>query len=88
LVLTEDNKAYFKGVSKDFSFPEDRGESDFKEFKISADPLFSDKIVDLAAGRNFNCFVTESGLLYAMGNRLLKRFGMESETPILIPMKD
>ena len=88
LVLTEDNKVYFRGYSKDFAFPEDRGESEFKEFKLSQDVNFNDKIVDIAAGRNFNCYVTESGALYCQGNRLLKKFGMESETPLLIPIKD
>lgn len=64
-VLTDENKAYFKGCSRDFSLPEDREESEFKEFKLSSDISFSDKIVDLAAGRHFHCFVTESGKLYA-----------------------
>jgi len=65
LILTEDKKVYYKGNSNDFALPEDANKSEFTEFKLSQDPLFSDKIVDIAAGRNCNCFVTESGALYA-----------------------
>jgi alpha-tubulin suppressor-like RCC1 family protein len=86
--MTEDEKVYFTGQSKDFSLPEDRTVDKFTAFKLSQDPLFSDKIVDIACGKQFNVFVTESGKIFGQGNRLLKRFGMESEVPLVLPVKD
>jgi alpha-tubulin suppressor-like RCC1 family protein len=44
--------------------------------------------VDIACGKQFNVFVTESGKIFGQGNRLLKRFGMESEVPLVLPVKD
>jgi len=57
-------------------------------FKLTDDEAFSEKIVHISAGNHYELFVTDKGKMYGMGNRLLKKLGYESETPINIPMKD
>lgn len=87
-IICEDDKVFYTGTSVDFALPDNNTKNTLTAFKLSNDETFSEKIVHISAGNHYELFVTDKGKLYGMGNRLLKKLGLESETPIHIPMKD
>lgn len=88
-VISEDNKIFCIGTSKMYSMPEDASISSWKEMKLSQDENLKDIVItDVAVGNCFQLFVTDNGKLWAMGNRLLKKLGLESEVPVQLPVPE
>lgn len=81
-VITSTGKVWYCGRSKHYSLPEDSSQSSFKEFKLSSESTFNDKIVYIASSNKANLWVTESGKLWGMGQKMLKPLGMDSEVPV------
>ena len=89
-VVTEDNKIYRSGFSKDGHLGIETDYQSFKVMeKIDDEEQIKETIVDISSGTHFTLFATESGKLYGIGNRFLKELGLDCDNKIIqVPVKD
>lgn len=83
IVVGEDNKIYGLGTSKDGHLGPNSKYETFTPIPFGDEDSSSEKIVQLASGTHFTLFVTESGKLYACGNKFLKEMGKDCENKIM-----
>ena len=74
-VITNSGKTYFSGMIKTSEeWPRQRQPTfDMKEFKLSTEANFDQKIVDIACGSFYHAFLTDKGQIWAIGERILER---------------
>lgn len=89
-VVTEDNKIYRQGNSKEGHLGPNSDYSQMTKLeKVDEEEQITETIVDIVSGTHFTLFVTESGKLHAIGNRFLKEISLDCDSKIIqVPLKE
>lgn len=89
-VVTEDNKIYRQGYSKEGHLGVNQEYTQMTVYeKVEDEEQVKETIVDLSSGAHFTLFVTESGKLYGIGNIFLKELSLDCDSKIIpIPLKE
>ena len=87
IVVSEENKIFVQGRSKDGHLGPNTSYESFTKFKMDEDEEFEklpeNKIISVTSGTHFSLFVTEGGKLYGCGNRFMKEIGLDTEDKII-----
>lgn len=84
-MVGEDNIIYGMGASKDGSIGPNNNYETFTKIPFGEeDEITPEKIIQLSSGTHFTLFVTESGKLYACGNRFLKEIGKDCDNKVIL----
>lgn len=86
MVVLEDNTIWCKGESAEHHFPRDASRAAFAALQLWADKSEEEKIVDIASGAGFTLFVTESGQLWARGQRFLEAVDQASKDAVKLKL--
>lgn len=89
-VVTEDNKVYRQGNSKEGHLGPNSDYSQMTRLeRFDEEEQITEPIVDIASGTHFTFFVTETGKLYAIGNRFLKEISLDCDNKVIqVPLKE
>jgi len=82
MVVKEDNTIWYKGQSIEYHFHNDESKNALTQYKLWKDKEKEEPIVDIASGGGFSLVVTESGLVWAWGNKFLDAIGLNSQEAV------
>lgn len=90
-VITKSGKTFFCGqIKNSVEWPNQMQPTpEMKEFKLSNDANFEQKIIHVSCGSFYNIFLTNKGQIWAIGEKILERMNNSNrETPQKVTLPD